>query len=145
MKVTIKILFALVTLFFAGALIERVNDPVLIGSALLIVFVLFTAVFVPHRYFNAGELFAVTPVKVWQSYIIEKLRRDNAWLMRSSDATKNVQKGSTVYIPQAGDDPDVEVNSTSYPGTPVNREDSDVNYALDIFRTVPHRIPWAEI
>jgi hypothetical protein len=141
----IKILFALAVLFFAGTLIDKTSDPLMIASVVLLTALILSAALIPARYFKVNEVFAVTPVKVWQAYIIEKLRRDNAWLMRSSDATKNVQKGSTVYIPQAGDDPTVEVDSTSYPGTPVNREDNDVNYALNIFRTVPHRIPWAEI
>lgn len=143
MKSFLKILFATAaTLFVANAIPEI---PVLFAVGLVMLYLAtMTGFIVPSRYFE-GNLNAVTEVKVWNKYIIEKLRRMNDWLFRSSDATANVMGGSLVYIPQAGTDPVVEVNSNSYPGTAVSRTDSDVNYALDIFRTVPHRVPWAEL
>lgn len=144
MKTILKFLFAIALLFTAVSTAAGADD-VAVQLLIAATAVVILALAIPARYINAGELYAVTPVKVWQNYIIEKLRRTNDWLFRSSDASAKVLGGSTVYIPQAGADPAVEVNSTSYPGTPVVRTDSDVNYPLDIFRTVPHAIPWAEL
>lgn len=144
MKTILKFLFAALVMYCATTVYFSVSDPATLLITGLLAIAILTLI-VPARHFTSGSLYAVTPVKVWQNYIIEKLRRSNDWLMRSSDASKKVLGGSTVYIPQAGNDPAVEVNSTTYPGTPVQREDSDVNYVLDIFRTVPHHVPWAEL
>jgi hypothetical protein len=144
MKSILKILFALALAVTTLNYIKVAPDA-LTATITATIGVVLMAMILPVKHLHVNELYAVTPVKVWQAYIIEKLRRMNDWLMRSSDATAKVLAGSTVYIPQAGNDPVVEVNATTYPGTAVNREDSDVNYALDIFRTVPHRVPWAEL
>lgn len=144
MKAILKFLFAVAVVLTAFTVIDKTSEPAVQITAVLFAVVVLTLA-LPVKHLRVNELYAVTPVKVWQNYIIEKLRRANDWLMRSSDATAKVLGGSTVYIPQAGADPTVEVDSTSYPGTPVVRTDSDVNYALNIFRTVPHAIPWAEL
>lgn len=145
MKAIIKILFAIALIFCAFVYLPQSDETVVIISGALLCAALLAGFVIPVKYLKGNELYAVTPVKVWQAYIIEKLRRANDWLMRSSDATSRVLAGSTVYIPQAGSDPDVEVNSASYPGTIAVRTDSDVNYTLDIFRTKPHHVPWAEL
>lgn len=144
MKSILKFLFAAALVLTAAAVIGNSADLVMQVAVVAFTIAALTLV-VPARFTHVNEMYAVTPVKVWQTYIIEKLRRSNDWLFRSSDASAKVLGGSTVYIPQAGSDPTVEVNSTSYPGTPAARTDSDVNYALDIFRTVPHYVPWAEL
>lgn len=144
MKTILKVLFAAMVVYCAVLVFNTSSDPVTLFATALGAIALLTLA-VPARFTAVNEVYAVTPVKVWQNYIIEKLRRNNEWLYRSSDASAKVLGGSTVYIPQAGSDPTVEVDSTSYPGTPVVRTDSDVNYALNIFRTVPHAIPWAEL
>lgn len=146
MKAIIKVLFALAILLYAGSVVDNSTDAIVNVSAFAFAVLLIAGLCIPYRYYKkADELYAVTPMKVWQTYIIEKLRRANDWLSRSSDATAKVLAGSTVYIPQAGADPTIEVNSTSYPATPIPRVDADVNYTLDIFRTVPHHVPWAEL
>jgi hypothetical protein len=105
---------------------------------------LFTG-FIPARYHNTGRLNVITDVKVWKEYIIEKLRKVNDFLRYSDDDSSSVLGGAVVYIPQAGTDPTVEKNTHTYPGVAVQRTDSDVNYALDVYRTVPSHVAWEEI
>lgn len=93
----------------------------------------------------ADTLNVVTDVKIWLDYIVEKIRKSNEFLTRSVDHSGSVLGGAVVYIPQAGADPVIEVNASTYPGVAVRRTDSDINYALDSYRTVPTHIPWAEL
>lgn len=143
MKTILKFLLVLAAIAFAANV--PVENPVVTLSVYAIAFAIVTALVVPARYFAGNELNAVTAVKVWNKYIIEKLRKTNAFLMFSRDESRYVLGGATVYIPQAGSDPSIEVNTSTFPLTPAQREDSDVNYTLDVFRTIPSHVSWEEL
>lgn len=145
MKTIIKLLFALAIIYYAGSIVSSTNDIITCSVAVIGSIAFLTGMLIPIRYFNHGHLNVITDVKAWRKYIIEKLRKTNDWLVRSTDASDSVLGGAVVYIPQAGADPTVEVNTAVYPGVAVQRADTDVNYALDYYRTVPSHIPWAEI
>lgn len=84
------------------------------------------------------------PQELWTSYIVEKLWKTNPHLILSSDESKFVQGGSVVYIPQAGSKPTVVKNRNTYPATAVQRNDTAVMYALDVWTTDPTHIPMAD-
>lgn len=144
MKAIVKLLFALALTYCAFTYLPQA-DMLTACSGVLFYIVLMTNLIVPVKYLNTGQLNVVTEMKVWNKYIIEKLRRNNDWLMRSSDESRFVLGGATVYIPQAGVDPTIEVNTSVYPGVAVQRTDSDVNYNLDRYRTVPSHVAWEEL
>lgn len=143
MKTILKVLTLFAALYFAASV--PTENLYLAFTTYALLLAVMTALIVPPKYFVSGNLNAVTDMKVWAKYIVEKLRKTNEFLMRSTDETKNVLGGAVVYIPQAGSDPTVEVNTAVYPGVAVTRSDSDITYALDYYRTVPSHIPWAEI
>jgi hypothetical protein len=139
-------------LFFAAALLA-VNldvaavgvEPVVQASVFFGSIALYAGLAIPMRFHHTGNLNVITDVKVWNTYIIEKLRKVNEFITKSRDESQWVLGGAVVYIPQAGADPVVEINANTYPGVAVRRVDSDINYALDSYRTVPSHIPWSEL
>jgi hypothetical protein len=143
MKTFIKLICAIAIILFAIRTLPNV-DPVIALVECIVIIALFTG-FIPARYHNTGRLNVITDVKVWNTYIIEKLRKVNDFLRFSDDDSAHVLGGAVVYIPQSGANPAIEKNVNSYPGTAVQRTDSDVNYALDVYRTVPSHVAWAEI
>ncbi len=92
---------------------------------------------------NPGAISAI-PVEVFQSYIIEKLRKTNPHLAYATDESASVMGGSVVHIPQAGSSPSVVKNRKTFPGTVVQRGDSHVTYALDVYTTDPTHVSWHE-
>ena len=144
MKAIVKVLFAVLLIVTVTPVIEQ-SDIITAYCIGATTFSVFTALVVPVRYFRSGNLNAVTEMKVWNKYIIEKLRRNSEWLIRSADESKNVLGGVTVYIPQAGADPEIEVNTSTFPMVAVQRTDSDVNYNLDRYRTKPSHVAWEEL
>lgn len=141
MKSFIKFLFVIAAIVLAAQ--TPVQDPSFFILPIIIgAFV--TGFVVPARILS-GNLNMALDVNVWKKYIIEKFRKTNEFMFKSKDDSGSVLGGAVVYIPQAGNDPTVEVNSNVYPGVAVRRTDTDVNYALDFFRTVPTHIPWAEL
>lgn len=144
MKTILKFLFAALLIYTVAPVINEA-DPVTAFTVVVGAFAVLTALVVPVKYWKLTQLNAVTEMKVWNKYIIEKLRRVNDWLMRSNDESRHVLGGATVYIPQAGADPVIEVNTSVYPGVAVQRTDSDINYNLDKYRTVPSHVAWEEL
>lgn len=84
------------------------------------------------------------PQEFWVSYIIEKLRRTNPHIMLCTDESQYVKGGSIVYIPQVGAKPNVVKNRGFGAATAVQRGDTAIMYALDIFTTDPTAITYAE-
>jgi len=82
--------------------------------------------------------------ELFVQYIIEKLRKENAFLHNAFNESGHVLGGSVVHIPQAGVSPNVVKNRNSFPATAVQRSDSFVTYTLDVFTTDPNFITWAE-
>jgi hypothetical protein len=92
---------------------------------------------------NAGAISAI-PVEIFASYIVEKIRKTNPHLQHAIDESIHVLNGSVVHIPQAGASPEVVKNRSSFPATAVQRGDSFITYALDVFSTTPTHITWHE-
>lgn len=84
------------------------------------------------------------PQEFWSSYIVEKLRRTNPHIALCFDESKYVKGGSIVYLPQAGAKPNVTKNRGFGAATAVQRGDTAVMYALDVFTTDPTAITVAE-
>ncbi len=84
------------------------------------------------------------PQEFWVSYIIEKLWKTNPHLKLCYDESQFVKGGSVVYIPQSGAAPTVVKNRSSLPAVAVQRGDTAVFYALDVFSTNPTLITWTE-
>lgn len=84
------------------------------------------------------------PVEVFQTYIVEKLRKENPFLNCAVDESSDVLGGSVVHIPQAGKAPSVVKNRDTFPATAVQRGDSSITYALDVFSTDPTHVTWHE-
>jgi hypothetical protein len=77
------------------------------------------------------------PQEFWASYIVEKLRKTNPHIALCYDESKFIMGGSIVYIPQAGAKPNVVKNRAFGAATAVQRGDTAVMYALDVFTTDP--------
>lgn len=144
MKTILKLLFAALLVYTVAPVIESADivTAFCLGATS---FAVLTAIVVPVKYWKFTQLNAVTEMKVWNKYIVEKLRRRADWLVRSKDESKNVLGGVTVYISQAGADPEIEVNTSTFPMVAVQRTDSDVNYNLDRYRTKPSHVAWEEL
>lgn len=144
MKTLFKFICAILIILFAIRTLPYL-EPAIAFAGFIFFVALFTGFFIPVRFHSSGLLNVITDVKVWEKYIIEKLRKVNDFLRFSDDDSSSVLGGAVVYIPQAGADPAVEKNVNTYPGVAVQRTDSDVNYVLDAYRTVPSHVAWAEI
>lgn len=144
MKTIIKLLFAALLVYTVAPMMQEADmlTQFVIGALSLAVL---TALVVPYRYFNTGQLNMGLDVNVWKKYVIEKFRKTNEFMFKSKDDSGSVLGGAVVYIPQAGADPTVEIDSNVYPGVAVRRTDTDINYVLQYYRTVPTHIPWAEL
>lgn len=92
---------------------------------------------------NPGAISAI-PVEIFATYIVEKLRKTNPHLQYAVDESSSVLGGSVVHIPQAGNSPSVVKNRSSFPATAVQRGDSHITYALDVFTTDPTHVTWHE-
>lgn len=84
------------------------------------------------------------PVQVFRDYIIEKLRKVNPFLAFAIIETAFVLSGAVVHIPNAGASPTVVKNRSTFPATAVQRTDSFVTYALNVFTTTPTFVTWHE-
>lgn len=91
-----------------------------------------------------GNSISKIPVEVFANYIVEKLRKVNPFLAFAVIETAFVLGGAVVHIPQAGASPEVVKNRTTFPAQAVQREDSFVDYALNVFTTTPTHITWHE-
>lgn len=144
MKSAVKLLFAALAIFTLCKL--PYPDAVTAFSCISAGGALITASILPARYWNTGHLtIGGLPVEVWKKYIIEKFRKDNAFLFKSKDDSGFVLGGAVVHIPQAGADPTIVKNRSSFPATAVRRTDTDITYTLDTYSTDPTHITWAEL
>lgn len=84
------------------------------------------------------------PVQVFETYVVEKLRKTNPFLAHAVNESSNVLGGAVVHIPQAGAAPAVVKNRTQFPATAVMRTDSFVTYPLNVFSTTPTHVTWHE-
>ena len=84
------------------------------------------------------------PQEFWASYIIEKLWKSNPHLNLCFDESKFVKGGSIVYLPQAGAKPNTVKNRSNLPAVAIQRGDTAIFYALDVYSTDPTLITWSE-
>lgn len=82
-------------------------------------------------------------IQVWARELAKKLFPDNSITNNAKNDDKYAT-ASKVTLPQAGANPDVLVNNTSYPLTPVQRTDTILEYPVDTLETVPHIITGLE-
>ncbi len=121
------------------------SDPVVAYTGAVIVANAAMASIMPPQYWMSGNLFSVTLVSIFNKYIIEVLRKSNVFMNFSRDESGYVLGGATVYIPNAGSDPTITLNNTTWPLTAAQRTDNDVNYALDNLSTSAVHLAWDEI
>lgn len=144
MKSAVKILFACLAMLTLFSI--KYPDVVTQVACISVSATALTAVIMPPKYWFTGHLaIGGLPVEVWKKYIIEKFRKDNAFMFKSKDDSGHVLGGAVVHIPQAGADPTIVKNRSSYPATAVQRTDTDITYVLDTYSTDPTHISWAEI
>ncbi|MDR2472152.1 MAG: hypothetical protein LBD53_01130 [Tannerella sp.] len=84
------------------------------------------------------------PVEIFAAYIIEKLRKTNPHVHLATSENQYVLSGSVVHIPQAGNSPDVVKNRKTFPAVAMQRGDTNITYALDVYTTNPTHITWQE-
>lgn len=79
-------------------------------------------------------------VELWQDMVENELFKDNEILTTMKNADEYVIGGRAVHIPQSGGPSDVIVNDPSVPVTGIIRNDTDVIYLLNEFKTRPRVI-----
>lgn len=84
------------------------------------------------------------PVEIFAAYIIEKLRKTNPHIGLAVSENNFVLGGAVVHIPQAGASIPVVKNRKTFPAAAVQRGDSMVTYALDVYTTDPSHVTWHE-
>lgn len=82
--------------------------------------------------------------EIWQAYIAKNLFKGNEFLNMLLNRDQYVLAGKVVHIPQAGANPGVTKNPTSFPLTASQRTDSDITYSLNQYVTDPVHIQDAE-
>lgn len=92
----------------------------------------------------AGVFKADIQAEFWADYIVKKLWKDNAFLMKAYSDDQYVIGGKIVHIPQPGASPTVTKNRSSFPASAVRRTDTDILYPLDEYTTDPTHIQDAE-
>lgn len=145
MKALLKILFVVAAI----SALANINypDPVSAITCIGIATPIITAVIIPVKYWFTSNNLAIggLDLEVWKKYIIEKFRKDNAFMFKSVDDSGYVLGGAVVHIPQAGADPNIVKNRSVYPATAAIIGDTDVTYTLDTYSSDPMHIPWASI
>ena len=141
MKTIIRIFFALLMLAFLSPVIasyfQLTTGSVFIGLVSLSI----VKSFVPSP---TGALQMAVTVEIWQNAIVKKLFKDNKWLDYMVNADEFVLAGKVVHIPQAGSNPNVVKNRSTFPAVVTKRTDTDITYQIAEFTTDPERIQNAE-
>jgi hypothetical protein len=75
----------------------------------------------------------------WLSDIQENLFKDNAIIARATNHDGFVNY-KTVHVPQAGANPTISKNITSFPATITQRTDSELTYSMDTYYVQPIHI-----
>jgi len=90
--------------------------------------------------------------EIWVKYIMNRLWKDNGFLKLAFNDDQYVvgrgekgNGGKIVHIPQPGSKPTVVKNRSSFPGTAVQRTDTDITYTLDKYTTDPTHIEEADL
>lgn len=81
--------------------------------------------------------------EVWVEDIAEALTPANDFWQHSLDDSRYVNN-RVVHLPQAGSDPNVEINRSVFPATVTQRTDTTVDYEIDEFSTDPIMVSYSE-
>jgi hypothetical protein len=92
-----------------------------------------------------GKLNSGAEAEWFLPYIEGKLFKVNPFLNGAVNHDQYVLGGKVVHIPQAGAPSTVVKNRNSYPGTAVQRTDSDITYTLDNYTTDPRHITFSNL
>lgn len=81
--------------------------------------------------------------RYFHSDITEALRLDNSFIQfaKNDDAFVN---NNSVELPHSGDDPDISIDRSSFPGTISQRTDAATNYDLEEISTDPTHLQFSE-
>lgn len=91
-----------------------------------------------------GVFVAGVQKEMWAQYIIDRFWKDNSFLTRAYNDDQYVLMGKIVHIPQPGALPNTQKNRTVFPAVAVQRTDTDVLYALDVYTCDPTHIQDAD-
>lgn len=91
----------------------------------------------------AGMLMLGVQTEVWVADIAEQLQPNNEFYQHSIDDSIFVNN-KTVHLPQAGSEPNVEINRSTFPATVTQRTDTTVDYDIDEFSTDPIMVGYSE-
>lgn len=82
--------------------------------------------------------------EIWIRDIVEGFFPNNSFVVRSIDHSMYVNN-KTVHIPNAGGEPEVKKNNSSYPVSATKRTDQDLTYSIDDYKVVPIHIQDSEV
>ncbi|MBB6131335.1 hypothetical protein [Mucilaginibacter lappiensis] len=105
------------------------------ANTLMLVFAFVKTLYTGKPIMQAGRLYAGLFKEIWIGKLMEKFYPDDSWLVRSVDMTAFVEN-NTINLADAGVDPDVLVNNTTYPIPLAERTDNPIALPLDYFDTV---------
>jgi hypothetical protein len=139
MKKFLNALFIIAATMLALPVVGAANVApiVALGGSLAIASILF-----PAKHYTGMQ--NGVQVELWVRYIIQKFWKDNAFLQNAFNDDQYVVGGKIVHIPQPGANPNIVKNRTVYPATAVQRTDTDLTFALDVYTTDPTQITDAE-
>ncbi len=103
------------------------------------------AAFAAPKFSMPGMKTGGLDIEVWAKYIVEKFRKNNAFMFRAKNESSSVLGGKVVHIPQAGTSATVVKNRSTYPAVAVRRTDNEVTYTLDAYSTDPVHVTWEEL
>jgi hypothetical protein len=128
--------FAMLTCMACNALQSHISP--LITTVAMLALVIYSATLRKTRVQDVFK--ASVDVEIWVNYIMDRFWEDNAFLKYAFNDDQYVINGQIVHIPQRGSKPNVIKNRSSFPGTIVQRGDSDITYVLDDYSTDPTQI-----
>lgn len=132
MKNTINLLgtFAFNALFGLILALTVTDSPEVVTSVTLA----FVALGLVPRNIPDGSLMAGVNKEIWTSVIMEHFYPDGSWLNETVDMTEWVDF-NTINLADAGLDPEVLVNNTSYPVPTMPRPDTPLTIELETYDT----------
>lgn len=83
--------------------------------------------------------------EVWVRYIMNRLWKDNQFLVKAFNDDQYVLGNKIVHIPQPGSKPVIDKNNAAFPVAAVQRTDTDVVYTLDKYTSRPTHIEKADM
>lgn len=149
-KFALTLMFTLATALLSGATANialGANPYVVAGTVMVIPLIKSAGTYLfSNTVINADTAMIHMAIQqeFWSDVIMRNLYPDDSFITKSYDESKYVIGGAVVHVPQAGAKVGVTKNLSSLPQTVVQRTDTDVTYALDVYDTAPQLITNAE-